>query len=585
MCHRPADRLRPLNQLVPVGAVRKIVPATIARLSSHSEDWNRLRPDTVEPKVVLTPVLEQNLDFYENRVAARLVDHLWREVGQRLTGISKIDVMLGGVNRYVAETVARPWRLQDTLFELIKGLAGKDRWRELAAVRRRELTAYCDALIALRGQGILPGVDRDAEIGIALRATNLFTNEGRYRRVWDLWQAWADVQAGVRGEASPAERLQAFCRGFASYTALLVLHALEHLNALGSEPDAGPLRPGGTPVTVAMAGFTGALRWLPSDVLEISAAGRPVLRIVPLAHAITAGSRPAAVTEVITQLTSGDPAVPTLIVYPGSEEERDVLPVSVRLACFTGCDAPLPQLRKWRLLPVSPMEIDSVMRVARSLRSVLEKERHRYYPVSLPASQEQALVAAEGTSWLAVRPGEFVIVRPPQPGECAAATARLRLASSQASRNVGQVGQATPLEALAATLPPAAERAAGFATCPVCQYRRPDPWRSLRPRTGGTTYACSCDQCKARWELRPCACGESFPVVIPKQGTEPGGLDGDALDRRFGSQLTAAPCWLRPSVFICTSCGMCSEANKNKGATCGRCQRRDGQAPNPTGRQ
>ncbi len=478
VCHVPADRLRPVNRLVPVGAARRIVPATIMRLAGHSEDWYRPRPDDVEPRVVLTPLHEQSFDFYENRVAARLVDHLWH----------------------------------------------------------------------------------------------------RYRQVRDLWSAWANIRGGAEDEVSPATQMQAFCRCFASYTALLLLHALDHLGALTREPGTRPLGRDGDPAPVDLAGTAASVQWLQSDVFEITSGGQIALRIVPLPHAITAAGTAAAVDEEISRLTAGQPKAPTLIVYPGSQEERRDLPVSIRLAAFSGCDAPSPRSREWRLLPVTPMEIDSVMRLARSLRCALERERHRDYPVMLSCSQYHARVAAQGAAnWISARTGGLAVIRPPGPGDYEAAFTRLQQARKRAEGDLNRRGEAEPLAALASALPAAAEHVADFATCPVCHYGRPDAWRSMHPRSGDT-YACACtripDQCGTRWELRSCSvrtCGQKFPVLIPKQEAEPAELDGDALDRKFGSQLTAAPCWLRPTVFICTSCGTCGEAFAGKGQACRRC--------------
>jgi hypothetical protein len=322
VCHNPADRLRVVNRLVPVGAARRIVPATIVRLAGHSEDWNRLRPESVEPNVVLTPFRETNLDFYENRVAARLVDHLWRDSSDRLAAVMRIDTMLADIERYIAEAVERPWRLRGKLFRLIKGVADNQAWRELATARRAELEDIRDALAAVRGRQILPGVDRYAEIGTALRATNLFVNEHRYRRVRHLWRAWVDDRTGAGSDSGQVARIQDFCRAFAAYTGLLLLHALDHLGVLGPEAEAVPLKRGALPIGLGGATrTTTTMTWLPSDVFELATDGRPVLRIVPLPHAITREGRSAVVGGEIEQLTAQEPVVPTLIVYPGSHYE------------------------------------------------------------------------------------------------------------------------------------------------------------------------------------------------------------------------------------------------------------------------
>ena len=95
----------------------------------------------------------------------------------------------------------------------------------------------------------------------------------------------------------------------------------------------------------------------------------------------------------------------------------------------------------------------------------------------------------------------------------------------------------------------------------------------LDPRPDDRTYGCdACQRCGARWEIRRCkSCDEHFPVLRPDPMPRPGDLDGDALDRVFGSELLAAPCWLRPSACVCPSCGMCAEAAAGNANGCGRC--------------
>src|SRR5262249_46868924 len=186
--------------------------------------------------------------------------------------------------------------------------------------------------------------------------------------------------------------------------------------------------------------------------------------------------------------------------------------------------------------------------------------------------------------WLSARPDEgLVLTRPPAPAELASATARLAAMRKRAAGRIDLRGEVESLNRLATELPAAAERITDFATCPVCRHRRPDPWRTLHPRSRDT-YECACDrtrggQCGTRWDLRVCAaCNRSYPVLRPEPVLEPAAFDGDELDRLFGSQLVAAPCWLRPSVFICPSCGVCGEAFAGKTAACQRCSPSAGQA-------
>jgi hypothetical protein len=182
------------------------VPATIVRLASYSEDWNQLRPDTVEPKVVLTPFRDADLDFYENRVAVRLVDNLWQEVSRRLHAVKEIETGIANIDDYVAQALGHQRRMQGRLFQMIADMPYDQAWRGRIRERKEELTGILDRIESLRGRRVLPGVSRHAEIGTALRATNLFVNEHRYRRVRDLWHAWVADHTGT-GDGSDVTEL------------------------------------------------------------------------------------------------------------------------------------------------------------------------------------------------------------------------------------------------------------------------------------------------------------------------------------------------------------------------------------------
>jgi hypothetical protein len=581
VCHRPASRLRIVNRLVPVGAARRIIPATIVRLASHSEDWNRLRPDGVEPMTVLAPSREVHLDFYENRIAARLVDLLWHDVSECLDAVRQIDMSLGDVRRYLAEAADSPWRMRRKLYNLISPLAD-DALPVLAADRMAELIKLRDALFALLSTDILPGVDRHAQIGTVLRATNLFVNENRYRKVGDLWQAWVrHKRSNADGtDADQIRSVQEWCRRFAAYTGLLIVHALDHLG-LGSSEQL-PVR-SGRPMHL---GHGRELAWHATDVFVLSVDSAPVLRIVPLPHALTAGNRShAAIGQDFEQLSVNGAAIPTLIVYPGTQEERAALPASFHLLSFSGMDAPV-RGDACRLLPVSPLEIDSVTRLARSLRSVLERERSKTYPVVLSCSRVHATAAKGDSDWLSIGPGVLTVTCPPSPSEAAAARSRLLEVRKRALGRPDQRGDVERIDSLLAGLEAAADQLRALTECPICGAAPSSPWRVLRVRKADT-YACECESCRTRWETRRCgSCTRAYPVTAPNpasqrlavgpadpsQQTESDELlYGDRIDRTYGADITTAPCWIRRSVAICPECGQCGERATDKASNCHRC--------------
>jgi hypothetical protein len=299
VCHRPVDRLRTVNRLVPVGAVRRIVPATIVRLASHSEDWHQMRPDTVEPKVVLTPFRDIDLDFYENRVAVRLVDNLWQEMSRRLHAVKEIETGIANIDDYVAQALGHPHRMQNRLFQMLAGMHYDQAWRSRIKERREELAAVLDQIESLRGHRILPGVSRDAEIGTAVRTTNLFVNEHRYRRVRDLWRAWVAAHTGTGDGSVMTGRMREFGQAFTTYTALLLLHALDHLGvALAQDP----LAPGRA---LRLSGILTSLKWSASGSFDVQTGTGPLLRVLPVPPALTHRDRATVAAAELRELATG----------------------------------------------------------------------------------------------------------------------------------------------------------------------------------------------------------------------------------------------------------------------------------------
>lgn len=518
VCHRPVDRLRTVHRLVPVGAARRILPATITRLAGHSEDWNRLRPDTVEPKVVLSQFRDPYADFYENRVAARLVDNLWQEVSRRLHTVSAIEIGAASINKYVAQAAGRPYRMQGSLFQMIVDTPFDQAWQDRVGARRAELARVLDRIESLRGSRVLPGVDRHAAIGTALRVTNLFVSEHRYRRVRDLWHAWVADHTGANQEADGQARAQEFAKAFTAYTALLLLHALDHLAVtVGKEVQLAPGR------TLRLQGMATSLTWSPSGTLDVGTDAGLLLRVIPLPQALTRKDRTVAGAAELAKLTAARPLdVPTLVVYPGSAAERAELPSPARLAYFSGIESMAPGASGYGVLPVSPVELDSVLRLARNIRLAAEYERTMSYPIPISASASHA--NALTADWLPKAERGLEVIKPPTPAEQDRAMTALDGLRTRARGQAHLRGELKPLDRLEATVRAAANKTEGFTTCPVCGRERPDPWRAFHPRSDDGTYDCDkCQNCGARWEIRRCkSCEKPYPVLRPDPALKPG---------------------------------------------------------------
>jgi hypothetical protein len=217
------------------------------------------------------------------------------------------------------------------------------------------------------------------------------------------------------------------------------------------------------------------------------------------------------------------------------------------------------------------VDIDSVGRVARLLRSAIDDAAAQPYPPAVPCDVEGVAPVAEAAHWLAAGPGELMVLRPPRPQELAetvSALAKIRTAAvhtRQRQRHRERVAD------LVADLRAACDDLAKLTTCPVCQRAAAQPDRAMKPRDN-RTYRCDCEWCHTSWETRLCHCGNRYPV-------------GDHLDRVFAQDLLATPCWVRARSHICPACGRCSKSDApDVVAACQRCRSRPAWAQNNNGR-
>lgn len=574
VCFRPVSRLRPVDRLVPVARARRVTARTVTHLAARSEHWATLRPDGIRPHHVLSPERDVDLDLYENRVAAQLIDRLGQYLTSRIGQIREVDRMFGDIQRYCDDIADRPWNNSQRLWQLVADLLDEQDWRPHAEARLTELAKLRGGVSTLRRSPVWSGTNRRAALGTSLRPTNLFTNEEKYRRVGVLWRRWIASLTGLTDE-DPASRRRQWYRQFEGYVAVLLLRALEEIGGQAAV-DESTLAPGATAVPFRYGSDEVTLRWGADGVFHLSHGGATALRVVPLPHPFTASRGDESTLAELARLGPGEvppPTAPTLVLYPGTRAERKDLPVRTRLRAFEtpGTPAPGQAGGRVRAAPVSPLEVDSVTRLARALRFTFEQCKLADYPVEVRVPPLLGTSVVADIPWLVSQDGRVVVTRIPADHELAAARRRVMALRQETTRFRQQGTNAAEIQQLWDDVEQAVRATTALTRCPRCGASAATPSRALQPRNGGGFY-CSCDNCGGTWEARRCAtptCQHLYPILHPPAGAAPCPADGDLVDRRFASHLLAAPCWTRERVYVCPQCGECG--NKQNSADCDRC--------------
>jgi len=559
---------------MPVARAKRVPARSIEYLAAHSEDWQHRTPGGLVPRKVLARRLDERLDVYENRVVARLtekvIDYLQRREGELLQlealyrDIADFHQLLGG-GHWLVTRLSLLWDTRLTA-------AATD---ERPAVFAARLESVRRRVSAILGSDLYRAVPRLADVGSTLLTTNVLASDQDYRRLPPLWENLVTAfDEGIDG-AEWHRREQRRCENFELYCRLLVLRALLEC---GLRPMSDDWRDPGAPAQVWRFEDGPApvkLAANPRDGLVLTRAGKTILRIVPIPSEICGLSpelvaEPDRVEKRIRAIVRGcDRQTPTAILYVGIRGQREQLPE--RLACAAnGVPDELDDIgASCNLVPVSPLDLLTLERVARLVRYALLGRRMRDYPPSAPCprSVREELVAA--FDWLAGDPEEIDLVRvllPPIRGRSAA----LRDWFGQQLRGLRPKQDDPRREALekahaAVVADSITAEFAELERCPIC--RSSGPLRALDRET----FTVTCDGCKAEWGLRVCQCGGRTPFLRSHDPREVKAPVSERLDRSVGRDVLTAPCTLDEEHYPCRACGRC-EGRRVGEEACARCQ-------------
>ncbi|MER7283829.1 DUF2357 domain-containing protein [Dactylosporangium sp. NPDC000244] len=538
VCLRPHDRLDRVDELVRADLARRVPPAGLARLAGHTEDWAGVEHGRIMPLRVLSQRFAEDVDFYENRVAAQLVDRLGEHLTQRIRELTTLADGLADLDEYDrALKHARSWRRLGRVARLVARAVSDTTASALAINETLDVFRRARArLAALHGSPVLRRANRRVPVPIRLMRTNLFLGDGRYRQVGALWDLWAVHESSAMAGVRSAER--AFPEAYAHYVAALSLRALA---ILGYRPDdpADPLPFAGS--TVFLRGPAGSVTWsmTEDDTVLVAAEGRRLARLVPVSDDL---GQPAA--ERARAAALGVHVDTTIVVYPGLRAARAALPSSTERLVHPAGFGVLPCL-----VPVTPLEIEGEERLARALRWVLQGRRFvAEYP---PAAELFASVPTSSDGWWRpAGPTRVAVTRRPSMDEVEAlvreTTGRERNRSTAPS-----------LPRTMAAVETAARSFDLFETCPICHSTMTE----FEPRDRNT-FQSRCEVCATGWGTRICgSCGEVYPVLW-LHNVLPDGTGGDRLDVTAGADLLAVPCVddrLAPGTrFRCSWCHACA---------------------------
>ncbi len=565
----PQTRLLLEIERVHVSRARRVPALAIRRLAAHTEDWERRTLNAPRPRHILSELRSEHLDIYENRVVARLLDHLRDYLNKRIGQVRNVLQTLRsihefgtdeGTNHWMARRICRLWgekysrdvQLRDEDEQLI---------HRLEHLRRR--------VLRMQDSPLYRAIPRLGKVERHLRSSNILAHDRHYRSVHLLWDLWVrDVAAREPSPAHLHAQDQQLCRDMATFAALLVVRALDQLGyhpADESDQHFGV----GRSVTFTLGSDTLTVEWRIDDCLTIRADTGEV-QVVAL---------PAALADAgpIRRLR---PAAPLLLLHLERQDAPDIL-----RSLDTLDNDPRNCLRPGlSVLPVSPYTLTSVERVARWLRWTLTGAAFRAYPPALRAPPKDWSLKIDA---LRLDDKQVHLVRPLPPHDSALrhienkiATQRTELARLKGERQVLQEGRKGRLddhrersqmneritavnheintrepgiklaEAFIYDLARARREVVKLCRCPTCgQVVPPDAFAARNDRT----FIARCIDCGTRWGTRRCGAGHAIPFIEPPDQNEQGLPAAEWIERVVGCDILALPLADKPG-WLCPDC-------------------------------
>ncbi|QCE42406.1 hypothetical protein [Psychroserpens sp. NJDZ02] len=235
VCRQPSYHLKREITKLNVSRAKRIPVKAINYLAAHTEDWSRRKIRSVEPRKVLTEIIDYDLEIYENQVTVRFIDKLLVYFSQRMVNeIDVIDSFIENIEQIIKSRSnsgkKKYWykKLDNDYKKLGKAVASIDASRIKVEKIKVFISSIQMRLFGLLKSDLYINNSRQSiSISQKLKRTNLFDNHQHYRFVKVLWDKFHTHD--VVDYSRKSKENQDLVKSFADYSWVLFLRALYQL--------------------------------------------------------------------------------------------------------------------------------------------------------------------------------------------------------------------------------------------------------------------------------------------------------------------------------------------------------------------
>ena len=571
-------RLGETSELLPVARVKRPARRALDRLAAHTEDWAGRTLSGPVPRRALAVTRDEDANLYENRMVTELVHPILSSA--LLSRIRKLRRLVSDLADLDPAQHVGTYQRTERLYsfwgaDALKASETQVHAEQTLAVLER-LSGWVQALRGSTLSVLLRGQTTGQR---SLRQTNVISNDLHYRAAGEVWTAYQLPEVEVETPEEKSERLVARHHTFDLYVLGLFVRALD---SLGYKPTADTLPE--LDGTVELSGVWGpaSLCRASDGVLTVECQGVSS-RFVPLLDMVAPDDDHSFISKRWSALST-EVNRATVVVYLASATSIRSMPdLKVAAAMCSAMDdsqTPGPHLTG---IPVSPLEITSLERIARAVGLAVRAPMLAAYPPLLnlgsepmPARLVHHLEAAgigdPNLSPLLHRAGnDLALRRSLTPGERTRLDTTVR-ALTDAVRGTGwQRDHGHHISQVLESFERAAVLLDSLLSCPACSV----PADTRRLQRDGDIFTIECQSCGTRWGHERCgSCQSRIPIIEPEQELLSPDVKGPGwVERIFGQDALASPCWARTAAnrYICPACRACPFATEPAGSACLRC--------------
>lgn len=234
VCREPSYHLKREITKLNVARAKRIPFKAINYLAAHTEDWSRRRIRSVEPRKILTEVVDYDLQIYENQITTSFIDKLLVYFSQRMVNeIDVIDSFIDTIEKIIESRKITDYKdnvywykkLDRDYNKLGKAVESIENSRAKIEKIKEFITFIQMRLFGLLKSDLyLANSNRKNIISQKLKRTNLFDNHQHYRFVKVLWDKFHRKELLNCSEIS--EENQKIISSYIDFSWILIIRSL-----------------------------------------------------------------------------------------------------------------------------------------------------------------------------------------------------------------------------------------------------------------------------------------------------------------------------------------------------------------------